>query len=158
MLPVEAVQYIARELVKEKAMLVILSGSAARGKENPSDLDIAAVFQRDNRLLDRQYRDCLVKRLESETSQKLHLFDFNETHVDKLVESYNQNPTRLCINLNWDCMDNVRDQWRGWPLAWIFDKDAHEVLSPYGCFQDKFVVLEGEPYLMQLRAKIKITK
>ncbi|MFH1332007.1 MAG: nucleotidyltransferase domain-containing protein [archaeon] len=154
----EAAHYIARELVKEKAKIVILSGSAARDKENPKDLDIAAVFQAENRLLDRQYRSDLVKRLESEVGQKLDLFDFNERNIERLIEFYNKNPIALCSNLNWDCIDNVKDQWKGWPLAWIMGDKAREALDPYGCFQDEFIVLEGESYLAELRGKVKVVK
>lgn len=152
----EAAYYIAKVLMSEEARLSILSGSAARGKENPNDLDISAVFRPNNRLLDRQYRSNLIERLSSEVGYKLHLFDFSERYVDKLIEVYNQNPIALCRDLNFDMQDHVVDQWKGWPLAWLFGKDAHKILDPYACFQDEFIVLEGADYLAELKSRIKI--
>ncbi len=151
----EKTQRVAKELVKEEAKLVILSGSAARGRENPKDLDIAAVFPTQNKLLVESYRKNLVARLEQEVAYKVDLIDYNEGLVNDLIEKYNKKPTNVCFGLNYMCMDNVRDQWVGWPLAWIFGEEARERLRPYGCFQDQFKVLAGQAYLEVLKRKIK---
>ena len=73
----EAARHIALKLSQENEKLVILSGSAARGKENPSDLDISAVFSPENHVLNLNYRDSLVKSLSDETGHKLELLDFS---------------------------------------------------------------------------------
>lgn len=154
MIPTEAARYVATELVdKEKARLVILSGSAARGKLNPSDLDIVAVFPYKNNLLDKEYRSNLIRRLDVETRYKIDLIDFNQEHIDKLIELYNKDAQKLCRELNWIVMDNVRDQWKGWPLAWIFGKKAKEMLDPYMCFQEEILILDGQEYLDELRLR-----
>ena len=152
----EAIQFITKELLKERAKLVILSGSVARGKENPNDLDIAAVFEAENNLLSTDYRKNLVQRLEGAVGFKLDLIDFNEQHINDLIEDYRKDACRTCVDLNYICMDNVKDQWIGWPLAWIFGKEAREKLSPYGCFQDQFQILAGEDYLEEVREIIRM--
>jgi len=151
---VKPANYVADKLADEMAKLVILSGSAARGKENPSDLDISAVFPSENKLLDPKYRDSLVKRLSSEVGYKIDLFDFAEKNVDILIDFYNQKPKELCWHLASICMDNVKEQWKGWPLAWIFGDEARKRLDPYGCFQDEMVILYGQEYLDELRFRI----
>jgi len=153
--PIQAAQFISNQLIEEKVKLVLLGGSAARGKEKPNDLDIAAVFEKENNLLNPPYRNQLVNRLSSLAGYKIDLIDFNEAYVLNLISSYNENPRLLCIDLNILCMDNVRDQWKGWPLSWIFGGKAREILKPYGCFQDEFKVLFGEDYLMKLRSMVK---
>ena len=154
MVPLEAEKYVSKELLKERARIVILSGSAARENPTPSDLDIAAVFPYTNTLLNVGYRRDLIKRLSVETGYKIDLIDFNQKHIDNLVEQYNKDARKLCWDLNDIVMDNVRDQWKGWPLAWIFGDKAEEMLDPYGCFQKEMIVLEGQNYLDELRSRI----
>ena len=150
----QATQFIAQELLKEKAKLVILGGSVARGKENPSDLDIAVVFEPENNLLNKGYRKRLIQRLEEAVGYKLDLIDYNEQLINSLVENYREDARKTCYELNYICMDNVKDQWMGWPLAWIFGEKAKERLDPYLCFQEEFQILAGEDYLEGLRRRI----
>lgn len=152
---IEAAKFIAGELIKNKAKLVILSGSAVRGEENPNDLDIAAVFEAENPLLNNSYRRELIQSLEKEVGYEVDLVDYNERYINNLIEEYIRDPKRVCWYLSDVCFDSVREQWLGWPLAWIFGEEAERVLDPYLCFQTEFQVLEGNDYLEDLRSRIK---
>ncbi len=166
MKPIQAAHYIAKVLEQEEqAKLVILSGSAARGKEKPNDLDIAAVFPHGNKILEYSYRVELKHRLRQEIKEKVYglefavvddidFFAYNEKYIDDLVQQYRENPLQLCFYLGVECQDSVRNQWKGWPLAWIMGEQAKERLSPYGCFQNEYLVLAGQEYLEELKRRI----
>lgn len=151
----KAAKHIAKELLIEKAKLVILSGSAARGKENPNDLDIAAIFEAQNNLLDSNFREKLIQRLENEVGYKIDLLNFNEKYVNDLIECYNANPDGLRWYLAEHYDDSARGKIKGWPLTWIFGEKSKEKLSPYSDFQTEFIVLEGQEYLETLRGRVK---
>mgnify|MGYP001608585474 CR=1 FL=1 len=156
MKPLLASQLIATELVKNKAKTVVLNGSTARGKSNPNDLDIAVILENENPLSDDNYRTDVRKRLERDFKYKIDLFCYSEDYVLDLIEYYNKDSWDLCFRLNCICMDNVRDQTKGWPLVWIFGENAKKMLDPYMCYQEKFIVLEGRKYLDELRSRINI--
>ena len=154
MKPLLASQLIATELVKNKAKTVVLSGSTARGKSNPNDLDIAVILENENPLSDDNYRSYVRERLERDFRYKIHLFCYSENYVLDLIERYNQDSWDLCFRLNCICMDNVRDQTKGWPWVWIFGENAKKMLDPYMCYQEEFIVLAGQEYLNELRSRI----
>ena len=155
---INAAQEVSDYLVeKEGAKLVILSGSTARGKENPNDLDISAVFKEDNNFENnKDYYNTLIKKLTNVVNIKVDLMGFNEFFISTLIKAYSENPIEICKDLNYKCQDNIKDQLQGWPLAWLFGGDAREKLKPYDCFQDQMKVLYGQEYLEELKALAKI--
>jgi len=156
MKPIDAANYVATILEsQEQAKLVILSGSLARGKEKPNDIDIAGIFPDRSLVFDYAYKIELLHGLRQETKEAVYggvdFSPYQKGYVDSLIERYTKTHLQLCQHL---AQERGIGQRKGWPLVWIFGENAKEKLFPYAFFQEEFKVLAGEEYLERLRKRI----
>lgn len=152
----EIAKQIAAELPQYGAKLVLLIGSVYDGKETPNDLDLGCVFEKENSLRDKDFREELIKKLNTRYGIKLDLIDLNQAFVEDLVDQFKEDPRGIAEDLAWKMMDSSRDQWMGWPLAWILGDNAEEALEPYRAFKVGHITLYGQEYLDELKERINI--
>ena len=149
---------IAQELVDLEAKLVILSGSTARGKAEPNDLDICAILPDSTIELfsDVKYYNKYQRELEERHNVSTSLILYSEGDVIQgLIKEYKRDPKYVSFRLAQMCLDSVKNQGLGWPLTWILGEEAREALYPYMMFQEEFIVLHGQEYLEELRRILK---
>lgn len=151
----------AKEIVEElcidyKIKAAILSGSAARGKENPNDLDIGLIVEDRNPVEKNRY---LVEEisnkegyLEEKYGVKVHLFPFPEYYVGELIKSYNSLGRKFGYAMYYNQLMGLMMQ--AWPLSWIID-NPKDKLFPYSSFQEEFIILFGKEYLDELKLRIR---
>ena len=149
-----AAQGISKELPEYGAKLVLLIGSVYGEKENPNDLDLGCIFAKENPLRNEDFRKSIINKMDEKYKIKLDLIDINEGFVEDLIKLFNENPQDLIYDLCWKVQDSAKDQWHGWPLAWILGENAKEKLHPYKMFEEGFKILYGQEYLTGLRKKI----
>lgn len=78
----EKSRQIANDLIGRGAKAVILYGSAAKGKEDPNDLDFLIFGNVDGN------RRELEEELESEHGIKVQLIIFSEVYIESLISAY----------------------------------------------------------------------
>ena len=164
----EKAQKVAAALVAQGARAVILSGSAAKGKENPGDLDFAVFFSA--RMLSkpmgkRRQQWEQLRHLEKDYSLALgipiQVFWFSEEYVDWLVKEYNKSSFVLAVRLVGRAKEfsGRSDSWPLIPLLspkqfddFFGDLFGYRGSHPY--ITKEYVILGGEDWIKKKRRKL----
>jgi len=160
----EKAQRVATAIVSLGAQAVILSGSAAKGKQNPHDLDFAVFIDvTPSQALDKGKQ---LKQLEQDDSTALgipiQLFVFSEAYVDWLIREYNKNSCVLAVRLVGRAKE-VHGRSDSWPLIPLLSPEqfddffgdlfGYDGSHPY--ITKEYVILAGVDWIKTKRGKFK---
>lgn len=139
---IELAERAGKDLKNRGAKCVVISGSIARNKAEPSDVDLLTIIDEDPTEIEGRY-------------ENVHIFAYSERYVNSLINAYNSNKDRLFFSLGASAM---REEGRplGWPLTILLNEQQLEELQVYySWFQKQNKVIHGDEYINKLKEKIK---
>ena len=148
---------IAKELVSQGAHAVILSGSVAKGKENPNDIDLLVFGE-----LDKIKNTEDLKKLSEKYEVSIQLFSFSDNYVNSIIEAYKKDKNMLGSYLAQKAY-RISGRHHSWPLIPLLSEEefdhffgswlGYEENHPY--ITKNFIILEGSDYVEEKRKRLR---
>lgn len=153
----EKSRQIALNLAGRGAKAVILYGSAARGEEDPNDLDFLIFGNVDGN------RRELEEELESEHGIKIQLIIFSEVYIESLISAYRGHQEKgsldlLVFALMFERMDPGREHVASPLVPLLSEREFQNFFERpvWGIsFQKEYLILKGRDYIDAKRREMK---
>lgn len=143
----ENAKQIARELVSYGAEVVILSGSAAKGKRNPQDLDLMVwgKLQIGKRTLE--------EILSPKVGRRIDVAIFSEEYIESLIKEYKENEDNYknslgtALTITWQ---QGAARVRSWPLVPLLSEQEFQDLFGH-LYRHNEYENNGQPYIVGIQ-------